>query len=389
MTDTTTAETKSNRAVISVAVAATISTIFPGFLVGALSVQIISDFGVSEARYGLGLASFFLAATLVSSYAGKVAQDVGPRKQVMTALAVTATTSLLIALFANSFVIFVGLLAVLGASNSANQTAVNLLVSQAQLPRLGLAIALKQSGMPGAALLGGLAVPAIAVTVGWRWVYVLAALLALISIVAVRSVIAPVGRLERAARGTPNTPDSTLKVASVGFACLAFAAGALNAWTVASGVDAGLSEGNAGLLLSAGAACGIAVRLLIGTQLDRRVQEPMRLAALFCAVGAFGVLGLTLGSPATIVPATIVAFGMGWVWPVLTNFAVVSANRGAAAAATGVTQTGVYIGVFGGPLLSGVLIDAFGFPVMWAVVAFILVIGAIITAQISVGEIDR
>lgn len=378
--------TLSSRAVTGTAVVATISTVLPGFLAGALSVQVIAEFDVGEARYGLALASFFLAATAVSSRMGKLAQDVGPRRQVVTSLIVTAVTSLLIAAFASSFVVFVALLAVLGISNSANQTAVNLLLSQATLPRLGLALAIKQSGMPGAALLGGLAVPAIAVTVGWRWVYVLAAGLALGSIVIVRSVIAPVGRLDRAARGVPATPIRALRLAGVGFACLAFSAGALNAWTVASGVDAGLSESDSGLLLSAGAASGIAVRLAIGTRLDALRRSPMQIAAALSMVGAVGVLALTNRSPTTVVLATVLAFGTGWVWPVLTNFGIVSENRDAAAAATGITQTGVYVGVFVGPLATGLLIDSFGFGIMWVVTALVMVTGAFITNQSKIGS---
>ena len=386
MVDTSLEVSASSRAVISAAVVATISTVLPGFLAGALSVQVIDEFDVSEARYGLGLASFFLGAAAVSSRMGKVAQDIGPRRQVVTSLAVTAVVSLLIAAFAGSFWVFVGLLAVLGISNSANQTAVNLLLSQAALPRLGFALALKQCGMPGSALLGGLAVPAIAVTIGWRWVYVAAAMMALLSIVVVRSAIEPIGRIDRTPHGAPTTPIRELRLASVGFACLAFSAGALNAWTVGSGVDAGLSEGIAGLLLSAGAASGIAVRLAIGTRLDNSLRPPMKVAAALSVVGAVGVLALTLRSPISVVLATVLAFGTGWVWPVLTNFAIVRENREAAAAATGVSQTGVYIGVFCGPLVTGLLIDSFGFGAMWIVTALVMAAGAAITSQSKIGS---
>ena len=54
-----------------------------------------------------------------------------------------------------------------------HQTAVNLALTRARLPRLGLAIALKQSGMPTAAMIGGATVPLLALTLGWRSAFVL------------------------------------------------------------------------------------------------------------------------------------------------------------------------------------------------------------------------
>jgi len=373
-----------SRAVVSASVVCTIATILPGFLVGALSVQAIDEFGVGEATYGWGLGAFFIAATLVSARMGGVAQDVGPRRQVTTALLTTSVSCFALAVVATSFVTFVALLALMGISNSANQSAINLLLAQARLPRLGLALAIKQSSMPAAALLGGLAVPSIAVTVGWRWVYVVAGCLPLLAMVALRRVVAPVGRIERSQRAEPLTPRSVLRSAAVGFACLGFTAGALNAWTVSSSVDAGISESAAGVLLSAGAAGGIAVRVLIGTRLDERIASPLKVAALLSLIGAGGLAMLAIRSPFVVVFATLVAFGTGWVWPVLTNFAVIAANREGAAAATGLTQTGVYFGVFSGPLLSGFLIELAGYRVMWLTTAAIMVAGAAIVSRTRV-----
>jgi predicted MFS family arabinose efflux permease len=81
--------------------------------------------------------------------------------------------------------------------------------------------------------------------------------------------------------------------------------------------------------------------------------------------------------------ATLLAFGAGWVWPVFTNFGVVRANQDSAAAATGITQTGVYIGVFLGPLVTGWIIERSGYPTMWIVVAGVMVLGALITMTAS------
>lgn len=374
--------TASRSTVIRVAVLATVMTVLPGFLVGALSVQVRADFGVSRATYGWGLGSFFLAATVGSAVLGHVAQRVGPRVQIVAAQLVSAFASLVIAGFAQSFLFLVLLLAIAGLANSANQSAINLLLSQADLPRLGLAIALKQSGMPAAALLGGLAVPAIAVTVGWRWAYVLCASGALAACGAVLARVERVGPLQRRVSPSPLTPRAALLQASVGFGCMAYAAGALNAWLVSSAHDlSGIDEGPAGLLLSLGAGVGVCVRLFFGMRLDSSAASPLQMAARMSALGGVGIVFLAFGSPVVTVAATLLAFGCGWIWPVFTNFGVVRANREAAAAASGVTQTGVYLGVFGGPLLSGFIIEWSGYATMWGVTAAVMIGGAIITAM--------
>ncbi len=369
---------------IPVAMFATIMTVIPGFLVGALSVQIRSDFGVTRAVYGWGLGSFFLAAALGSAVLGRTAQKVGPRIQVVAAQLTSAVASLFIAGIARSFLVMTLALAIAGLANSANQSAVNLLLSQANLPRLGLAIALKQSGMPAAAMLGGLAVPAIAVTVGWRWAYVLCA------VGAVLAGLLIFRRIERAATPEPTarrqsirpvTPPGSLLLASVGFGCMAYAAGSLNAWLVSSAHDfSGIDEGPAGLLLSLGAGMGVGVRLFFGFRLDRSERSPLLMAALLSSFGGVGIMMLAFSSPLVTIAATVLAFGCGWIWPVFTNYGVVRANREAAAAASGVTQTGVYLGVFGGPLLSGFVIEWFGFSAMWLATAVVMIVGACVTA---------
>ena len=157
----------------------------------------------------------------------------------------------------------------------------------------------------------------------------------------------------------------------------AFTSGAINAWTVSSGVDAGLSEGVAGLVISAAAGTGILVRLLVGSRIDASPIAPFRSAALLYLVGITGFVLCAFRIPALHVVASILAFGGGWVWPVATNYAIVNANRRNAAAATGLTQTGVYVGVFSAPIVTGRIIDAAGYPTMWLVVASVGITAAV------------
>jgi len=369
---------------IGALVGATIATVFPGFLTGALAVQVGDDLGVTESTYGWGLGGFFLAATAGSIVLGRLAQRIGPRRQITIVLVVSAASQLFIALVAESFVALVGALAVCGFVNAGNQTAVNLALAQARLPRLGLSIALKQSGMPTASMLSGLAVPAIALTVGWRWAYAGGAALALLAMVAVRSVIASSPTAPGVQRSTePVSTRRSLILAGVVGGLLAFSAGALNAWVVASGVDAGLSPGFAGLMLSVGAASGITLRLAAGLRLDTMAARPLLVAGVTVLFGAVGMVLLGMRNEGVHIAATVLAFAGGWIWPVFTNFGIVRTNEAAAGAATGITQMGVYLGVFSAPLITGVLIESVGYGWMWSLVALTSAAGAALCIRIS------
>ena len=370
--------------VVGAIVFATVATVFPGFLIGAMSVQVSSEFEVGEGTYGWALGSFFLGATAGSVGLGRLAQRIGPRRQITAVLALSAAVQLALAGFASSFVHVVLALVVCGLANAANQTAINLALTDARLPRLGLSMAIKQSSMPGAALLSGLAVPLLALTVGWRWAYVAGAAVAVSALVLVRRALpAQTKGPMPSSRVRPQSGRAALRGAAVGGGFLAFCAGSLSAWVVGSGVDAGLEPGTAGAMLSLGAACGIALRLAWGFRLDSLRTSPLRLGGLMVLVGAVGFWLLGLRSPGWHVVATLVAFGAGWVWPIFTNYGVVRANPEAAAAATGVTQTGVYIGVFVAPLATGWIIETSGYPTMWSVVAASAVIGSVVLVRVS------
>ena len=369
--------------VVNASVMATVSTVLPGFLVGALSVQISAEMGVTEAVYGWGLSSFFGAAMVGSILLGRLSQRIGALSQMTLALGVSILVQLALAATAQSFGAVIGFLVVAGLCNAANQTSINLALAQAELPRLGLAVSIKQSGLPTATLLAGFAVPALALTVGWRWAYVASAAFTLASLVVVRLAV---GSAKPGAAVGPSAPESSSRDLFLGAAVgafLAFSAGSLNAWGVGSGVDAGLGEGMAGLFLSVGAATGITLRIVSGWLSDTMRAAPFRVGGFTALMGSLGMGALALRSPGTHIAAMLVAFGAGWIWPVFTNFGIVRANPRAAGAATGITQMGVYVGVFVGPLLTGWLIEHHGYEVMWLAVAASSVVGATISIRIA------
>jgi len=87
----------------------------------------------------------------------------------------------------------------------------------------------------------------------------------------------------------------------------------------------------------------------------------------------------------------LIGFGLGWSWPGLLAFAVVRRHPEAPAAATSVTQTGVYAGASVGPLGFGLLATHAGYPAAWVVaaVAMTLACGLTVLAARMGGRTSR
>ncbi len=340
----------------------------PVFLTGALAVQIGRDIELGATRLGLASGAFFGAAAIGSALMGRLAERIGPGRAMRGAAIASAILQATIAL-TPSFVALLVSLTIAGLANSLAQVGANLLLAKGIRPeRQGWALALKQAGVPGGTLLGGLAVPLLGVTVGWRWAFVVGALGALVTALAVPvGAVAPGGRNRPGRGGDVPLGPLVLLAAAVGFA--AAANGTLATFVVSAGVEAGLGESAAGLVLTGGSAAGISMRLLAGARADRRGGRHLPVVSVLLLGGAVGYLLLAPGLFWTHLLGALVAFGSGWAWPGLFNLAVVRMNPAAPAAATGITQTGVYIGALSGPVVFGLVVDNAGYGLAWVLAA--------------------
>lgn len=340
----------------------------PVWLVGALAVQIDRDVSFGPARIGLSSGVFFGCAACGSAVMGRVAQRRGPTAAMRTAVLGSALIQCVLAA-TTSFPIMLAALAVAGAGNSLAQVGANLLIAEGVAPeRQGLALAIKQAGVPAGTLLGGLAVPVLGVTVGWRWAFVVGAVGAL----AAALTVPRVPRDERIDRSVPpllDVPVSLLVSLAIAVGFASAANGTLASFLVSAGVDAGLGESEAGLVLTMGSAIGITMRLVAGARADRRGGAHLPVVALLLVGGTAGYLLLAPGAVVTHLVGAAIAFGSGWAWPGLFNLAVVRLNPAAPAAATGITQTGVYVGALIGPVVFGFVADHSGYPTAWLLAA--------------------
>lgn len=378
------------RLTLAAAITSTTTAAFPAFLAGAVGVQLREDLDFGEGRLGGAIAVYFAAAAVASTTLGRSAQRFGPTNALRTGAVTSATALICIAAFAQSWVTLYAFLALAGLSNSLVQPSANLLLSDRFEDRnLGFAMGLKQSGMPLATLLGGAAVPAFALTVGWRWAYVAAVAIPTLAFVLLSLVHADRTHVPPKRHGRVETPIGPLLLLTVAMVFGGAAATALGGFLVSSAVESGVPDGLAGWMLTIGSVCGITVRLVAGARADRGTIEPLATCTVMLALGAVAFAGFAIQEAWTVYAFTPLAFGAGWAWPGLYHLAVVQRNRQAAATATGITQAGAYIGAGGGPLLFGVIVDATSYEVAWLVAAGYAAFGAValVASQVWLGRV--
>ena len=367
-----------NRRPVLIAIAVATAGVLPAFLTGGLAVQVRDELDFGAAALGVAVAAFFLTSSLASAAMGRLVERIGAHRGMRLAVAGSAASLLGVALLARSWAALVACLVLGGLANALSHPATNLsLAREVPAGRQGLSFGVKQAAIPAATLLAGLAVPGIAVTLGWRWAFVGGMALALAV-----AFLVPAGAQGDTLRRREEAREKDARVAPLVLLALGIGLGStattpLGAFIVESSVAAGLRVETAGLLLALGSAVNIAVRIVFGHLADGMSGGRLLLVAGMLGIGVMGFVLLATGESGLILPGVLLAFGAGWGWPGLFNFAVVKTNPNAPAAATGITQTGASGGAALGPLVFGLVAEAASYDTAW------LVSGAIALAALA------
>lgn len=347
---------------------------FPVFLAGGLAVQMEQELGFTPAGLGVAAAAYFAVSALASVPVGRLVERYGPTNTARAGILLAAGCLAAVGTLARSFPLLVVFLAVGGLANALGQLASNASLAMHVRPgRQGLSFGLKQAAIPVSQLFAGASVPAVALTAGWRWAFVLAAVVAAVALPLVPKESAK----PRGERAQPRQrATSALAVIGLAAALGAGSAGALGSFLVDSAVGRGIEPALAGLALMLGGGICTASRISAGWLADRRTGGHVAMIAVMLALGAAGLVLLAVPHPAALVLGVVLGFGLGWSWPGLLNFAVVRLHPQAPAAATSITQTGVYTGGCIGPLWFGFVATAYDYPVAWTIGAVTMLAAA-------------
>ena len=365
--------------VVVAAVLATATGALPVFLLGGVAVQVRAELGFGEARLGLAVTLFFALSAVGSAAAGRLTEQLGVHRTMLTTALVAVVAFTIIALAPAWWAIAAGL-AVGALANALAPPAANLLLARGvDRRRQALAFGLKQSAVPLTSLLGGLAVPLFALTLGWRWAFAAGAVMACTLVLVAPRDADRTATWSRARRGSVPVlvagAKRPLVVLAVGAAFANIGSNSLGVFLVESLVAQGAAEAVAGLALMVGSAVGIGVRVTLGWWADRVDRELFfGVAAAMMLTGALGYMLLATGRLALAGPAIVLAFGAGWGWNGLYSFSVVAANREAPAAATGIAQAGLFAGAMAGPGIAGLLIERSGFALAWGTLAVSMIV---------------
>ena len=368
------------------ALVATIVAMLPSFLTAALIVQIGRDTGLTLTGLGVIISLFFGMAALVSPKAGRLSERVGWANGLRISTMLSTVALGAIGLFGSSIAVIGISLAVAGVGSSLTQTASNLTIARCVVPqRHGWILGVKHACVPAAMFLAGLAVPTIALTVGWRWAFGVAAVLAAATAASIprseaRHTLTPPPTVAREAVGKPTTPMHLLVMLAVAVGLGIGALDPLGSFFVSYSVSIGVDEQIAGILLSLGGLCGIITRLVAGRLIDRMAESDFTVIASMMIAGAIGLAILNLGGYPGLLIGAFIGFTAGWGWSGLFTFAVIRGNPEAPAAAWGIAQTGKFLGAAIGPLIFGIVADRVSFDAsFWmSTVALLIAAGLIL-----------
>ena len=362
------------RALATTAISKNIS-VLPQFLAGGLAVLMREDLSFTEAQLGLIVSAFFAASAAGSVPGGRLSERIGAYPAMGLGAVGSAGCLLGIGLLAGSWIQVMLFMLLGGAANALAQPATNLALAKG-IPShwQGLAFGIKQAANPLATLLTGAAVPAIGLTVGWRWAFVGAAAavvpLVLVSPVPMRprTAIIRVPGGSGPAQGQVLQDRRSLLVLAAAAVFGTGASSAMAAFFVPSAVQQGHDPGTAGLWLAFGGACGVVARMFWGWLADRREGEHLIMVSWLMGIGALGFVALSASSSSLVLAAgSALAFGAAWAYPGLFVYAIVLHNKQAPAAATGVTQTGTFLGGMLGPAVFGALVQGASYATAWYV----------------------
>ena len=351
---------------IAAAMSVQVAAVIPLFLFGGLAVQISGELGMGVSAIGWISGLYFAVSAATTVPSGRLVDRFGALVTARVAVGISATAMLAIAVAAYEPWTLALFMVLCAPANGLGQLASNIvLTTWAPVGRRGLLFGAKQASVPLCIMLGGLSVPLVALTIGWRWAFVFGAALVLCALVPLAGLGKPEVRTRVAGA---RSLDGTLLLFAVATCLGASAATPIGSFLTTYTVDIGGSESFAGLVLTIGGIAGVLGRTGFGAFGDRKGGGEFAIITLMLAGGAAGAGVFLFEQPWLMPIGTAAAYGLGWAWPGLMNHAVTKRYADAPALATSVTQTGIFLGGVFGPIGIGLIVEHAGWAVGWITV---------------------
>lgn len=355
-------------------------SMLPVFLTGALGVQLTEELEFGAVGLGAAIATHRLASTPAAMVGGRLADRLGASRTLRLAAITAGASCLGIATTARSFLTLAVWLALAGCSLALSDPAANrLLVNVVPPNRLGLAFGFKQSATPAATMVAGASVPLIALSIGWRWAFVLATLVCV-------AVMLAVGRVpkrlptERRSGPRPRLRDpGTIVLLSTALGFNTASSSTVPSFYVTSAVDAGSATTLAGTVLAVASIATILIRMMAGVVADRMSDRHLRLCVGGQLAGTVGLLLLASADPTLMALGGILALAGTWGFHGVFWFAMVRSYPDTPGAITGAVAPGALLGGVAGPLIFGAIAAGRGYSTGWLFAAGLALMAAATT----------
>ncbi len=350
-------------------IAMAVATFTPASL-GILATFIIDDLSISRAELGIVLGLVNVASAVLSPVAGRVTDRIGGKKALI-ALFVTAGATFLIFGTAVAYgMLFVGAVAGAIAQATANPATNKLIAEDVPAGRRGVITGVKQSGVQAGIFLGGLTVPTLAITLGWRGAYLIVAVVPLVFAAVAAWVIpaAPKATAEHRTRSRIPLPSAIWWLAGFGF--LMGFSGAVTFLVPLFAEEAlGLSPVVGGIAAAVIAFVAVPGRILWSRYAERSGAFRGSLGAMaVLSIAAAGLFYLSGAAAAWLLwPAAVLLAAGSSSWNSVGMVAVmVEAGVAATGRASGFVLFGFLTGLGIAPPIFGAIIDHTGsYDVMW------------------------
>jgi MFS family permease len=371
---------------VVVVAAALVLAALPLFMVGGLAVQVKNEFGLTESSLGAAVTIGFVFGAVVAPLGGRLADRIGPRTTTYVGASLSGLSLIGLGAATTGWGTLVAFLCLAGLAVAVTDPGLAILVNRTiPMSRQGLAFGIKEASIPAATLAAGIAVPAIALTAGWRWAFAIgllpfAIVLTLLPRLDIRLRSSDLHRGE--GDGGPNPPArAALMLAAVAAAMGTAAASGVGIFLTDSAVTMGMSEANAGFLLAVGSVAGIITRVAAGAMADRIGGPQFKLIAIMLAVGAATMALGGTGNTTLLIIGTLGAFTGGWAWTGIFFLSLVKTNPARAGSVAGIGMAGLGVGNASGPLLFGITAQSFSFGAAWLGAAVVAGLAAVLMAM--------